>query len=290
MENAIVAIDFSKIDNTLIKYAKELVHEKLGIDKIYFMNFIEDLTSPKKEVHELMTLLEPERHLDEKIKSNIEYRLKNNNAKDLNYEIEVHEGKPYKKLIHWAEIKKTNLVVLGVKDKSQHSGITSKRVLHALEKNILLIPEMSTASFRNILVPIDYSENSKRAFQQAMKIASDDPLSTITLLNVVNGVPPGGVLGTHYTEYANLFIENSKQAMKNFIKDIEVDTDKIKTDIITGAEYSISNSIHQYAGLKNFDFIVLGAQSHSRFRNFLVGSVAESLVVLNLKVPVLIIR
>lgn len=290
MENAIIALDFSDIDDTLIKYAKELVHEKLGIEKLYFMNFISDLTNPKKEVHQMMELLKPDKNIDDKIRSSIEYRLQNNEAGMLNYDIEIHEGSPYKKLIHWAEVKNTDMIVFGVKEKSKHSGITSKRVLHNLEKNILLVPEKASGSFKNILVPIDFSENCKRAVQKAMLIASNEPLSMVTLLNVVHGVPPGSSLGTYYTEYANMFVENSERAMKVFVKEMGINVDKIKTAIIKGAEYSISSSIHHFAATEEFDIMVVGAQSHSRFRNFLIGSVTESLVALGSKVPLLIIR
>ena len=116
---------------------------------------------------EFHKLFAPEYPVDEKIRDKIALDVQDTfeSLKGIDLSIEVREGAPYEKLIHWTDVKDVDLLVVGQKQTSEGSGITAKRVARKSKCNVLFIPEKASSDISNILVPIDFSDNSAKAFK-----------------------------------------------------------------------------------------------------------------------------
>ena len=148
--------------------------------------------------------------------------------------------------------------------------------------------------YKNILLPIDGSENSKRASEHAISIA-DLSNGDITVLFVVEPnyprlpILPISTLPTPDENYYEELRTEGRQIIKEFEKQLGVNRNKnvgIKAIIKEGKAYiEILDTINK----GNFDLVILGASGrHSALERFTIGSVTER-VIREAQVPVMVI-
>ena len=142
--------------------------------------------------------------------------------------------------------------------------------------------------FQNILVPVDLSAQSTRAFKVALDIAKkyNSKLTILTCLEV----------DTWHHQYfdsrasAAIVKKQSKVVKKHFEK-LEALAKKnsvsIQSRILTSE--SSANDIVKFAKSKKCDLIVIGSHSKTGFNKWLLGSVANG-VSQKATCPVLIIK
>jgi len=194
-KNTMVAMDLSEMDEHVLGFTK-LISKALDIKKLDAIHIIPDLLIPENadlQFHQLFGIGYP---LDERIKDKIDEQVApvfGDNGVETT--INVVEGKPYEKLLHWAEVKDSNLVVVGKKSKSSGSGITAKRVARKVKCNVLFVPEKAPKAIKKILVPIDFSENSARAMLKAYELSQSLENVELTCLYIGGYVPSQKMLG-----------------------------------------------------------------------------------------------
>ncbi len=152
--------------------------------------------------------------------------------------------------------------------------------------------------YKNILLPIDGSENSKRAAAHAIDIA-DTYDSDITVLFVVEPyypkypVLPIATLPGPDDDYFEEVRNEGVQIIKDFKKDLEENQCKgkckniqLKTLVKEGKDYiDILKTINE----ENTDLVVMGASGrHSTLERITLGSVTER-VIRESRVPVLVV-
>jgi len=291
MKKVLVALDLTKHDEYILSACKDLVYDKLKYRDLSFISVVNDLVHPNREIHQILELKTPDKSLDKKIKNLIK-RKTEKYFSDVSLESDIHviEGKAYKSLIHWAEVKDVDLVVVGTKEKSEHSGITAKRLAHNLNTNMLFVPESQSSAIKHILVPVDFSDNSFDALLVATSIAKKDSSVKITVLNVIDTTPGNLFLSPYYSEYFEMISENTKNSMQKFMEPIDLPDSQLNPIILNQPLTSIASSIYNYSKNNKFDLIIMGAQNHNRFRNLLLGSVTEHLIYQNPTTSLMIIR
>lgn len=137
--------------------------------------------------------------------------------------------------------------------------------------------------FNRILVPVDFSDNSRRALAQARELAAEN--TSIVLQHVVHnptlsGLAPG--------EYLRLFSEEPtlperiRGEMEEWMEGQPFDAQVTEADDVAGG-------ILEMAEAKEVDLIVQGARGQSGFEHFLTGSVAEKIVRTS-PIPVLTVK
>jgi nucleotide-binding universal stress UspA family protein len=132
--------------------------------------------------------------------------------------------------------------------------------------------------YQKILVPIDGSGHSKRALQEAIKIAKMTN-GSITLLNV----------NTRSKTYAPNQ-PNNEGAQNSVLIDgqklVQADGISVDTRLLEG---NVVDQIVKTAKEENFDLIVIGARGLSKFEEILLGSVSHG-VVESAPCPVIVTR
>ena len=286
---ALVALDFSKMDDHLLSYS-QLVSGAMNLEKLYFVHIVPDFFV-SNDFEFAAPVATP---VDERIQNIIEEKVKKQfavDSGDLDIAVNVIEGSPYERLLHWTELKKIDLLITGKKKKSEGSGITAKRVAHRVDCNILFVPENANPAPSKILVPIDFSDHSARALKSALHFKTLVPEVEIVAMNVVHYLPSDYYFGLDNNPvYREAVIDNSKKAYQKLLDKNGLTNEDIEVVFIENSRNNIARHINHYASKIDADLIIMGAKGHSAFENFIFGSVTERLVDYCDDVPILVVR
>ncbi len=286
---ALVALDFSKMDDHLLSYS-HLMSGALNLEKIYFVHIVPDFFV-SKDFEYAPHVATP---VDERIRAIIEEKVKKEftvDSNDLDIAIDVIEGAPYERLLHWADLKQIDLLITGRKKKSEGSGITAKRVAHRVDCNVLFVPENANPAPNKIIVPIDYSDHSARALKSALHFQKLVPEIEIVAINVVHFLPSDYYFGLDNNPvYREAILDNSKKAYQQLLDKNGLTNEDIEIVFVENSRNNIARHINEYASKNEVDLIIMGAKGHSAFENFVFGSVTERLVDYCEDVPILVIR
>ena len=290
-KNTMVAMDLSEMDEQVLGFVK-MMSKALDIKKLDAIHVIPDLLMPENsdlQFHQLFGIGYP---LDERIKDKMDEKVTpvfGNNGVETT--INVVEGKPYEKLLHWAEVKESDLVVIGKKSKSSGSGITAKKVARKVSCNVLFVPAESPKTIKKILVPIDFSENSARAMLKASELSQALDNVELTCLYIGGYVPSNYYLDLHINEaFEAVYMDNAKNAWKIFKEKYGFRDDDYNIQFGVNRRLSSPIQIHQFAQMNNVDLIVMGAKGKTAFQRFAYGSVTEELLNICDDKPILVVR
>ncbi len=290
---AMVALDLSTMDRQLLEYLASL-GPLLGIRKVYLLHAIPDFTMPENVDVEFHKLFNPEYPIDEKIRDKIALDVQElfSNVPGIEFVIEVVEGKPYEKLLHWANVKEVDLLVVGHKKISEGSGITPRRVARKAECHVLFVAPESPRQIKRIAVPIDFSDNSLRALEKALTIKRDQPDVAVQCIYIVD-MPPADYYIRPFdnTGYRRLLLDSAQNAYRGFLEENQIDSQQLMEAEFIPNEYSnVAAHLSEYVGQNPIDLVIIGAQGHSAFEHFIFGSVTERFVERCKSRPVLVMR
>ncbi len=290
-KRVLIACDFSPMDDKLMNFIKAFKSYS-DVQKVYLLHVIPDFTNPTNKDLEFHKLFSSGYPVDEKVRDFLTEKAAEIFDDSIEVSIDVIEGRPYQKLIQWAEHKEVDLVVIGRKEKSSHSGITSNRVLRNVRSNVLLFPENASADFKNVLVPVDFSSFSARALATAIDIRrrSGEQVS-ITALHIIQMLMTdhyyGLVLNPRFQEMLN---ETAEKSFDDFVNKHKFNAQVFERELVLNLNNNAATHIGQYLEANQNDLVVMGAKGHSLLERFLVGSTTEQLVNNHSKTPFLILR
>jgi len=159
--------------------------------------------------------------------------------------------------------------------------------------SVLYVPEESEPQRMqpeeiNIVVPIDFSENSMDALELARDFAAAHEVPRITCLHVYD-VPLGYYKrGKSYEEFSAIMKSNAEKRYEEFIR--EMDLKGVVVSFITRrldkkAHKAINEIVHEH----DIDLIVIGSRGREAAARFLLESVTEQLIRMT-TVPLLSVR
>jgi nucleotide-binding universal stress UspA family protein len=288
----LTALDLSKQDTVLLHFLRTNA-SLLGIEKVYFLHIMPDFSAPKQLDVAFQKLFAPEYPIDEKVRDKLSLDAQEILGDDcpFSFDVEVIEGKPYEKLLHWTNIKEINLLIVGKKDISEGSGITAKRVARNTKNNILFVPTESMPDIKRILVPLDFSKNSYNAIQTALELKAKADDISVEAVYVVD-LPPEDYYSRSKsgTGYRGILLESAQAAFETFVHEYKLNADHFKMTYLENTKNSIIHHLKIVAEKEEETLVLMGAKGHSPFETFLFGSVTEKLVGMPLKMPILIVR
>lgn len=289
---AIVAMDLSETDLLLLQAIKQ-VQRPLGIETAYFLHVMPDFTVPENVDVEFQKMFAPDQPVDEKVTERLQQTIQQELGQLTGLEtfIDVREGKPYQKLVHWIDVKEADLLILGNKAESGGSGVTARRVARKARANILFVPNKKVSEIKRILVPIDFSENSARAIRTALRMAPPSSDVTIDLLYVIDMPPAEYYIGAaRDAGLRGLLKESARDAYQRFMKEYGFDEHRVKVHFAENTYSNIAAHIKEFDDSQPPDLILMGAQGHSALERFIFGSVTERMVELEKTHPILVVR
>ncbi len=291
-EQALVAIELGATDDTILHYLEFLTTE-IPIKAAYFLHVLPALDNfydiLKEEGTSLTSNYELNTEVIEQLRTKIKHRIKKSQVN-----FDVRQGDPLEELLKDAEEMDADLIVIGQLSGAVEHGILARNLVRKAECNTLVIPEFSKPSLRKILVPIDFSSNSGRALEAALAIAKElkEP-AEIICTNVYEMPSIAAYRIRKTTEELNRIIEEDRLTLLRDFVNNHVDADhttSVKVVVLEKGIGSISSHLLDYADENDVDLIVIGNKGHSKVELLLLGSVTESLLAYNERIPTLVIK
>ena len=193
----------------------------------------------------------------------------------------IEVGRAHSEIVRHAEAIDAGLVVLGAHGGNfVHElflGSTAEKVLRKLACPVLIVKREPQAPYQRILVPVDFSEPSRRALELALRIA---PHAHITVLHAFE-VPYEAKLrfaGTSEETIRAYRAEAEAQAdraMQQFISTLEATAGPLSDIVEFGPASAV---IREKAEVLEPDLIVMGKHGQAAWEEMLLGSVTKQVI------------
>ncbi|MEX0884253.1 MAG: universal stress protein [Cyclobacteriaceae bacterium] len=289
IEKIIVCLDQTEMDQTLVKFAAFIAKINRS-KKIYFTNVIRNLSIPKDVLLEFPNLIS---NMVEERKSQMkqvvdEYFGPHSN---MNFSFTVKEGPLSKKILKLANDKSADLILIGRKTSLTGSGVVSQRLARRASCSLMIVPEKSKPKAKILLVPSDFSEYSKDAMEEALEIAEKNGGKAEIFCQNVFTVPSGyHFTGKTYDEFSQIMQMHAEVNYKKFIRKIDTKGIKIKPLYTKDEDDDPIVDILEKAQEIKADIIIIGVKGRTAATALFIGSLAERLIQMNDKVPLLVTR
>lgn len=289
IKNVLVGLDLSKLDHTLIQFSA-LVADSSDAEQFTFVNIVKNLDIPDdvlKEFPDLKknALREREDQLKEKVKLHF------NSKNDVKISFIVKAGRGAKSILELSSKLDINLIVIGRKISMTGEGVLATRLARRADCNLLIIPEGKELKLDKFLVPVDFSEHSKLAIEQAVKIAERYDGDIEVIAQNVYSVPVGyHYSGKSYEEFAEVMKKYAKKDYEKFISKIDTRGIKINSIYSLNINDNLISDINDLANVIHPDCIIIGAKGRTATAAIFLGSFAEKLITTDMKYPLMIIR
>jgi len=289
IKKLIVCLDQTSMDETLVKFATYIARIN-QTKKIYFTNIIRNLQIPKDVLKEFPKLIE---NMVEERKSQMREVVERNWDKELQSEMSfvVKEGQLAKKVLKLAHEKSADMILVGRKVTLPGSGVGSQRLARRASCTLMIIPENSTPKVTKILVPSDFSEYSKDALEEAILISERNGKAIEIICQNVYTIPSGyHFTGKSYEEFAAIMQTHAEIKYKKFIRKIDTKGVKITPLYTMDDDDDPVEDIIKKAQEIQANGIIIGAKGRTAATALFLGSMAERLIQLNDKIPLLVTR
>ncbi|MBN1540727.1 universal stress protein [candidate division KSB1 bacterium] len=203
---------------------------------------------------------------------------------------------PAEELLDYASTNGVDLIVMGTHGRRALSrfllGSVAERVIKHAQCPVMTCrppaeKKAAEKAVQRILVPTDFSENSKSALQLAKQLLPQD--AELTVLHVIaDTLHPAYYLAGKSSLFDLLpdLEEHARNAMQRFLQDSGIGSE---TATVIMQEGDPAQRIIEFARENRADLIVMGSRGLSEWEQILVGSVTER-VVRKAACPVLTIK
>ena len=282
----LVGISLKHLDGTAIRYAA-MISRLAESEAITFLHVASNL-----EIEEGICAIYSELHppCDGSVAQEIENLVKQHydGHPDTQLEFEAVEGSPLMEFLRRAKEKDIDLIVMrkGAQDKT-HGGLLTKLARKA-PCSLLFIPAGANSWYTKILVPVDFSENSKQALEVAVAFANASGIKEIKCLHVYS-VPPGyHKTGKSYEQFAEIMKGHAETQYQEFIEKIDL------KGVSAVPKFRLERK--DYRGIweevleeRDVHLLVMGARGRKAGAGVLLGSVTEHLIQTT-QVPLLAVK
>lgn len=292
-QKILVALDADNFEESLQKFTA-LFANKLGAQQILGIHIIPVLKIADSVTVDARHPLVPAAPAVEVIREKVEEQvsLLKKCCHKAEVGIAIREGQPYQSIVKLAKEIDADLLIMSRKKSSSGSGITAQKIARKVNCDLLFVPERLSTTIENILVAVDFSENSARAVEKALQLADQLNLKQkVTCLNIVD-IPPLSRKGDMdiYNLAGKSVLEISQERYDHFLKEYELNTALLEPLFVESWDEDLGLTIRSTAHELGADLVVMGAQGHNAIQRFFLGSVTENLVELDERHLIWIVR
>lgn len=267
----LVGLSLSTQDVTSVQYAA-MISRLSKSEKVTFVHVASNMHIPDylhKEYPELL------RSVDEFAKDDMQkmVRAQWDGHSDAELEFEINEGSPLIELLRLVKQKEIDLVIMRKRRESLESGSLVEKIARKAPCSVLFVPEGATPAFTNILIPLDFSENSENAMDVAVAFASAAGIKEIHCLHVYN-VPIGYYkTGKSFEQFAEIMKGHALKRYEEFIQ--KIDLKGCHVTPFFNLEKKPAKAIKKAIEEHQIDLLVIGARGRKAGAGVLLSSVTE---------------
>ena len=292
-KNILVALDRSAFDRELIRHSRSMA-EKLSLTKVSFVHVVPYLL-PAKFLHDgLESLIGQDPDLLERVERNLAAQIDpiyQSLGGSVEVEYIIKHGHPQEELLALIGEQEPDLLVVGKKLVTGGSGVLARRVARKTNCAVLFVTEGAAMDWKHFLVPLDFSQYSMRALKTALGLREGPGKpASITALSVIDVPASGYKMNRNRAAIVDRLKTATTKEFFAFMDQNQIKRTDVRLRLCINNNFNVAAYIRETAAEEKSDLIVMGAKGHSRFENFLLGSVTEKLVTSDCEVPVLIIR
>jgi len=278
LKKILVPTDFSELSMTALHYAAALAkHSDAEIVLLHVMQ-------PYEHAAALKNIIDFESVVQKAVEDKMnEISRQKSDLLGIKIHIKVVQGKVFEEAQRFASDESVDLIVMGthgaggVGDLERYVlGTNAYRIVHVSQAPVITIrKEQNNVTFKNIVLPLDMTKETKQKVDQAIRIAKVFG-STIHVVSVTS----------FFDEYRynlseiKLQLDEVSEKVKN--AGVPVKVARLRHD-------DIADSVMDYAEEVNADLVIIMTRQESKVNEFVVGSSARK-VISECKVPVLSLR
>lgn len=286
-ERMMVCLDFSSMDETLLKYTS-IVVKAFAIQKVYFCHVMSGEKLPREMTQKYKGTRTP---VDEIIAQEIAccVALHFDAPQEVETDISVVSGNITDELIKLSKTKLIDLLVAGRKKNFTSSGLDERKIAKGCPTSVLMVPEGVCLQLNSLMVCIDFSEHAQKAFELGMAIQKKSGAKLLS--NHVYKVPTGyHSTGKSYEEFADIMLKNAKNEYRQFLAKMGMEDADFEPTYMLDDDDKPAGKIYAAAKEADADLIILGSKGRSAAAALLLGSMAESLLVADENIPLFIVK
>lgn len=285
----LVALDYSYMDEILLSNCQEII-KVIGLSEIHFIHVIPKYIS---KVNIPARLDKIEQDLSIKVRQLLKDKIDNfhfSNGQLVNYKVHVKEGQASRIITEMANEHGFDLLIVGKKILSEGSGLTPRRIAQNIKCDIMIIPQNAIPTFNNVLIPMDFSNDSVIALIKAIQWQQESNCN-IQLVHILLKYRAGYYIDIDLNNEHYLFYQNvAEKEWKSIVDDLGIDSNKYPITYIKNKRQQKANILLDYIDNHIIDHVVIGAKGKSNFQKILYGSLTEIFVEKNIKATTLVVR
>ncbi|MGB3848839.1 MAG: universal stress protein [Tunicatimonas sp.] len=292
LKRIVVSLDLTALDEEVVRYTSVMA-EIMDADTIYFLHVAASLNLPDTLSEEYGAALAP---VDETIKhetrATVDKHFSNRDTTDIH--VDVLEGKPTETVLKYAKRKEADLIVLGKPNQSVRPRLHLGKIAELSSCSVLFVPKGADIRLDEVGVALDFSDQSFRAVQQALRIADEGnqrmPPVRVYGLHVYR-VPNGfSKTGKSYEEFAQIMEHNAREEEKKFFKKHKLAFDRCDVRYRLSRDNEVHDELEAFAEEKNLDMLVVGSQGRTAAASLLLGSVSEQMLHYENHIPLFVVK
>jgi len=203
--------------------------------------------------------------------------LKKNKIK---YRKTIRYGNIFDRIMSFSMENRINLILLssasGKGNQNYRVGVITEKLIRKSEKPVWVIRPGNNIVPERLLCPVDFSDPSTRALNNAIKIAR----TFKSMLHIINIFEPlqesfSTRLNINYKEENTRIKKENEEKFNTYLEGFNIAGIEYKTELLTGKPYE---TIVKFADQNNIDLIFMGATGKSVLQRVLLGSVTEKVV------------
>jgi len=202
------------------------------------------------------------------------------NKQGVHAEKRIAYGNMLDQIISTGETENVNLILIGneirYSDDNYKVGVMAEKLIRKSQKPVWIVKSGSNAIPDKILCPVDFSEASERALNNAIKISRTFQ-SRLYVISIFEPLEenPSMRYNINYMKEDEKLENEANRKFEEFIKKFNFTDVDYHTELIRG---KIHEKIIEFAKSNDMDMIFLGATGKSLLRRVLLGSVTEMVI------------
>jgi nucleotide-binding universal stress UspA family protein len=261
----LVGLSLANQDGTSISYAA-MVSQLAKSEKVYFVHVARSFDIPEELAREYPDLIQPVDEATERAMRELVSKYFDGNP-EAQIEYEVEEGSLLVELLRRAKQLQIDLIIMRKRRKPTTSGTLLEKIARKAPCSVL---------FTNILVPIDFSENSADAMDVALAFASASGIKKIYCVHVYE-VPIGYYkTGKSYEHFAKIMKGHAERQYRDFMDKIDLKGVSVipAFELAKQERKGIEAAVREHQA----DLLIMGARGRKAGAGVLLGSVTEDLI------------
>lgn len=270
----LVGLSLGNQDGASISYAA-MVSQLAKSEKVYFVHVASSFDIPEDLAREYPDLIQPVDEAAERAMRELISKYFDGNP-EAQIEYEIEEGSPLVELLRRAKQLQIDLIIMRKRRKPTASGTLLEKIARKAPCSVLFVPEGCQARFTNILVPIDFSDNSANAMDVALAFASASGIKKIYCVHIYE-VPIGYYkTGKSYEHFAKIIKGHAEKQYRDFMD--KIDLKGVSVIPIFELAKQERKGIEAAAKEHQADLLIMGARGRKAGAGVLLGSVTEDLI------------